>query len=99
LETPTHWSTIQQVNEETFKLENLSPLSTIVLVVRARNQHGLSPPSPMSKAMMTHVKPGTDLHSDPRVVRLKLAQRIVELQEAIVVGSRKVKLLWEVRDF
>jgi hypothetical protein len=53
----------------------------------------------MSKAMMTHVKPGTDLHSDPRVVRLKLAQRIVELQEAIVVGSRKVKLLWEVRDF
>ena len=34
---------------------------------------------------------------DLRTVRIQLAQRIVELKEALVVGSRKVKLQWEVR--
>ena len=45
--------------------------------------------------MMTEASPGQE--PDLRTVRIKLAQRIVELKEALVVGSRKVKLQWEVR--
>ena len=46
--------------------------------------------------MMTEASPGQE--PDMRTVRIKLAQRIVELKEALVVGSRKVKLQWEVRN-
>lgn len=98
LDTPSHWLTVSDVDRETYTLSNLSPLSTVIVLVRARNQHGLSPPSPLSKPMMTEPKPakdGEDFVSDPRTVRLRLTQRILELKEAVVVGSRKVKLLWE----
>ena len=77
-------------------MRHLSASSTMVFVVRAQNHHGLSPPSPMSKPMMTEVNPGKE--PDLRTIRLKLAQRIIELKEASVVGSRKVKLQWEVRE-
>lgn len=97
LDAPSHWTTITDVNEELYTLQNLDPSMSIVFVVRARNQHGLSPPSPMSKPMSTESRPGGK-EPDLRTVRSKLsAQRIVELKEALVVGSRKVKLQWEVR--
>ena len=83
------------VNEEIYRVDNLPASTTIVFVVRAQNHHGLSPPSPMSKPMMTEASP--DKEPDLRTVRLKLTQRMVQLQEALVVGSRKVKLSWEVR--
>ena len=95
MDSPSHWSTISDVNEEIYTVGNLGSSSTVVFVVRAQNHHGLSPPSPMSKPMMTEANPGQE--PDLRTVRIKLAQRIVELKEALVVGSRKVKLQWEVR--
>ncbi len=106
LETPTHWTTIRDVHDETYTLKGLDPLTTAIVVVRARNQHGLSPPSPMSKPMTTTASNGDDLLlltdangdliTDPRVARSRLEARTLELKEAVVVGSRKVKLLWEV---
>ena len=49
LDAPSHWSTVSNVNEEIYTVDNLASSSTIVFVVRAQNHHGLSPPSPMSK--------------------------------------------------
>ena len=76
--------------------------------VRAVNDHGLSPPSPVSKAMKTTTKVGPDGGKDdlasnkgfdknPSFIRLRLSQRVLELQEAVAVTSRKVKLQWEVK--
>ena len=93
------------VKEESFTLTGLSPLSTVLVLVRARNDHGLSPPSPVSKPMATLAKIPTENEADdkqlirnPALVRIKLTQKILELREANAVGSRKVKLLWEVRN-
>jgi hypothetical protein len=36
------------------------------------------------------------LDKNPAFIRLRLAQRVLELQEAVAVTSRKVKLQWEV---
>ena len=94
MDSPSHWHTVSDVTEEIYTVENLAPSSTVVFVVRARNHHGLSPPSPISKPMNT--EGGTGLEPSLNAVRIQLAARVVELREAIVVGSRKVKLQWEV---
>ena len=94
MDSPSHWHTVSDVTEEIYTVENLAPSSTVVFVVRARNHHGLSPPSPISKPMNT--EGGTGLKPSLNAIRLQLAARVVELREAIVVGSRKVKLQWEV---
>ena len=94
MDAPSHWHTVPDVTEEIYSVENLAPSSTIVFVVRARNHHGLSPPSPISKPMNT--EGGTGLEPSLNAIRLQLAARVVELTEAAVVGSRKVKLQWEV---
>ena len=36
------------------------------------------------------------LDKNPSFIRLRLSQRVLELQEAVSVTSRKVKLQWEV---
>ncbi len=70
------------------------------------NDHGLSPPSPVSKAMKTTTKVDGSkddlsnskvVEKNPAFVRLRLSQRVLELQEAVAVTSKKVKLQWEVR--
>ena len=94
MDSPSHWHTVSDVTEEIYTVANLAPSSTVVFVVRARNHHGLSPPSPISKPMNT--EGGTGLKPSLNAIRLQLAARVVELREAIVVGSRKVKLQWEV---
>ena len=97
MESPNHWNTILEVTEEIYTVKNLAPLTTVVFVTRARNHHGLSPPSPMSKPMKTEAGTVSNTKEpDLASVRLRLSQRIVELKEALVAGSRKVKLLWEV---
>ena len=85
----------------------MEPRTTVTVLVRARNEHGLSPPSPVSKPITTlppslSYKKSTSHSSDidvsnSFVVRQRLSQRIIELIEAVVIGSRKVKLQWEVR--
>jgi hypothetical protein len=69
----------------------------------------MSPPSPVSKPMKTTTKISSDQKDDlfggkgvdknPAFIRLRLSQRIIELQEASAVTSKKVKLQWEVSSF
>ena len=107
MDSPSHWSTVSEVTEEIYTIKNLAASSTVIFVVRARNHHGLSPPSPMSKPMKTSGSGSlsnlgllpSSTEPDLATVRLRLSQRIVELKEALVAGSRKVKLLWEVNQF
>ena len=42
--TLNHWVT-SQVQGEEFTLENVAPGASVIFLVRARNEHGLSPPS------------------------------------------------------
>eukprot|EP00095_Tigriopus_kingsejongensis_P003619 maker-scaffold49_size462716-snap-gene-3.30 protein:Tk03619 transcript:maker-scaffold49_size462716-snap-gene-3.30-mRNA-1 annotation:"roundabout 1" len=94
--TPTHWVAIPEVqSSEGFTLYDFEPATTVHVLVRARNLHGLSPPSPISKPFQTPPKAGEDI-SDPRYLRSKLSdKRVMELKEVKILGSRKVKLSWE----
>lgn len=99
LSSPTHWITHPDIiTTEHVTLKGLSPSSTLFVTVRALNDHGLSPPSPMSKAMKTlaTTSNGLEATGDVETVRERLAQRVIDLKEALVLGSRKVKLRWEV---
>ena len=107
LKNPSHWITINDVFTETYTIRNLEPRTTVTVLVRARNEHGLSPPSPVSKPLSTlppslSYKLGSAHSSEidvtnSFVVRQRLSQRIIEIIEAVVIGPRKVKLRWEVR--
>eukprot|EP00090_Calanus_glacialis_P005360 TRINITY_DN14165_c0_g1_i1.p2 TRINITY_DN14165_c0_g1~~TRINITY_DN14165_c0_g1_i1.p2 ORF type:complete len:628 (-),score=93.63 TRINITY_DN14165_c0_g1_i1:3356-5239(-) len=48
-----HWIT-SQVQGEEFTLENVTPGTSVIFLVRARNEHGLSPPSPLSDQLSTN---------------------------------------------
>ena len=107
LKNPSHWITINDVNSETYIIRNLEPRTTVTVLVRAKNEHGLSPPSPVSKPLSTlppslSYKQSTAHSSEidvtnSFVVRQRLSQRVIEIIEAVVIGPRKVKLRWEVR--
>ena len=109
LKNPSHWITINDVYAEAYTIRNLEPRTTVTVLVRARNEHGLSPPSPVSKPLSTlppslSYKQSTAQSSEidvtnSFVVRQRLSQRIIEIIEAVVIGSRKVKLRWEVGTF
>lgn len=109
---PTHWITLPDIPGTSVNISGLAGSSSspkvtdtpagkigpkeVVVLVRARNEHGLSPPSPLSKPLMPEPNPEA---KDPRFVRQALGQaaRIVELARAEAAGSRKIKLEWEVR--
>ena len=112
-ESQSHWTTIPDVTSETFTIENLQPSTTLYLLIRARNAHGLSPPSPISKALVTPPDDREENLKDPRLIRKRLSEgRVVRLgrdggmtEEEVagghggltVLGPRKVRLEWEVR--
>lgn len=95
--TPSHWVGISGVqNSEAFTLGDFLPGTTVHVLVRARNLHGLSPPSPVSKPFQTLRQTGEEDASDPQYLRSKLSDtKVMELEGATVLGSRKVKLAWE----
>ena len=59
---PTHWLTAPGLglSPVAFTIADLSPSDTVFVVVRARNGRGLSPPSPVSKAMRTEANAAVD---------------------------------------
>ncbi|TRY77965.1 hypothetical protein TCAL_12741 [Tigriopus californicus] len=95
--TPSHWVAIPGVqNSEAFTLGDFLPGTTVHVLVRARNLHGLSPPSPVSKRFETLRRTDEEDASDPQYLRSKLSDtKVMELERATVLGSRKVKLAWE----
>ena len=100
--TVSHWLTIYDVTQEIYTLNNLEPNTRVKVLIRAKNNHGLSPPSPVSKLMATldskHLLDSEDFDTkDKRLLRQKFGQRMVELVVAEAIGPKKIRLKWEVR--
>ena len=98
--TGNHWVT-SQVQEEQFTLENIpAETSAVIFLVRARNEHGLSPPSPLSDTIFTDQ--GVQHSASPGKIRKKsevikqISDKLVELEEVAILGSKKVRLSWKV---
>ena len=95
-----HWVS-SQVQEEQFTLDNISPeTSAVIFLVRARNEHGLSPPSPLSDTMYTETatlpQPATGKIKKKSEVLKQISDKLVELEEVAILGSKKVRLSWKV---
>ena len=95
-----HWVT-SQVQEEQFTLEDIPPeTSAVIFLVRARNEHGLSPPSPLSDTIFT--ESGENIQQASGKLRKKsevlkqISDKLVELEEVAILGSKKVRLSWKV---
>ncbi len=87
---PSGWRHRDHVADERFSLGQAEAnASTLVLAVRARNRHGLSPPSPTARVVFTAVN--AHAHRDVATAN------VVHLKEAVAVGSRKIEVKWEVR--
>ncbi|CAB4068857.1 ROBO2 [Lepeophtheirus salmonis] len=96
LASPLHWTTVYNVHSEFHTIDDLDPETTLWVLVRALNGYGLSPPSPVSKSLKTLAPdPNSRTGMDPWSIRSKLGGRIMILIGAISVGSRKIKLEWE----
>ena len=97
--TGNHW-VVGQVQEEQFTLENISPTTGGVLfLVRARNEHGLSPPSPLSEPLFReageHSQTTGKIRRKSELLK-QISDKLVELEEVAVLGSKKVRLSWKV---
>ncbi len=97
--SPSHWVTLPGLElRETRVISGLPAGDAVTVVVRARNAHGLSPPSPISRPMETlpeeqEVEAGED---DPKETRARLAGEEVLVREAAAVGPRRIRMEWEV---
>ena len=98
--TGNHW-VVEQVQQEEFSLENISPdTGPVTILVRARNEDGLSPPSPQSEPLYREGRPGQS-HAANKIRRKsellkQISDKLVELEEVAVLGSKKVRLSWKV---
>ena len=98
--TGNHWVT-GQVQEEQFTLEDIPPeTSAVIFLVRARNEHGLSPPSPLSDTIFTesgeNIQQATGKLRKKSEVLKQISDKLVELEEVAILGSKKVRLSWKV---
>ena len=92
-----HWVTAQ-AQEERFTLRELEDTRALIFLVRARNEHGLSPPSPLSDTVYTEsaALPATGKIKKKSEVLKQISDKLVELEEVAVLGSKKVRLSWKV---
>ena len=97
-----HWVS-SQVQEETFTLAPVPDTPAIIFLVRARNEHGLSPPSPLSDPVYTQPDAAPELASaysgrakKKSELLKQISDKLVELEEVAVLGSKKVRLSWKV---
>ncbi len=100
---PAHHWTTAEVQEERFRLSGLPSGATVVFLVRARNEHGLSPPSLLSERM-TAGGNGTNGEGETAVgaeedrgeVRRRLTGKLVDWRPIEAVSSTEVILHWAV---
>ena len=99
--TGNHWVT-SHVQEEQFTLENIpEKTEAVIFLVRARNEQGLSPPSPLSDTIYTetavqHNIPAAGKIKKKSEVLKQISDKLVELEEVAILGSKKVRLSWKV---
>lgn len=92
-----------EIREQTYVVRNLQPNTSYLFLVRARNSHGLSLPSPVTSPVKTkgdflsHPPRPTPPSIDPSVVAEKLSGQTVTMLPAEVLSSTTVVLKWELR--
>ena len=90
-----HW-VAAQVQSETFTLTEVSSDALVVFLVRARNEHGLSPPSLLSDQLSREGDMGDSKARQKTEMLRQLSTKQVELNEVVAIGPRKAKLSWKV---
>ena len=90
-----HW-VAAQVQGETFTLTEVLPDAVVVFLVRARNEHGLSPPSLLSDQLSLEGDLGDSKARQKTEMLRQLSTKQVELNEVATIGPRKAKLSWKV---
>ena len=93
-----HW-VAAQVQSETFTLTEVSSDALVVFLVRARNEHGLSPPSLLSDQLSLEGDMGDSKARQKTEMLRQLSTKQVELNEVVAIGPRKAKLSWKVNLF
>ena len=96
-----HW-VVGHVQQEEFTLEDIGPdTGPVTVLVRARNEDGLSPPSPLSEPLYREATGAQHSHANNKIRRKsellkQISDKLVELEEVAVLGSKKVRLSWKV---
>lgn len=106
------WETASnRVTEPVYTHYLMSPGITYIFVIRAKNSHGFSPPSPPSEPISVTAESnwetavGSTTFGDPQITEMAeakaqlLSGNTVILNEAQAVQSNSVKLIWEVSYF
>ena len=98
----TGWVTAaHRVTSETYTVSNLKPDSSYVFLVRAENDHGLSPPTQISDRVRTlrAVGVGDDAFNnniDAAEVQNDLMNKVVELTSIEAISSTSIRVSWHV---
>jgi hypothetical protein len=103
--TSNHWN-IAEVQVERYRLRGLSSAATnVVFLVRARNEHGLSPPSLLSERLSTGGASGGtggeegETEEERGEVKRRLgSSKLVEWRPMEAVSSTEVVLHWNVSE-
>jgi hypothetical protein len=101
--TATHHWNIAEVQVERYRLSGISSAATnVVFLVRARNEHGLSPPSLLSERLSTGGASGGtggeegETEEERGEVKRRLGSKLVEWRPLEAVSSTEVILHWNV---
>ncbi|XP_038047943.1 roundabout homolog 1-like isoform X2 [Patiria miniata] len=82
---------------ETCLVQQLRPGTTYLFLVRAVNDRGIGPPSPISQPITTRDDMSAIPSEQTTLIEEKLAETRVEITNAMVLSQTAVKVLWEVR--
>ena len=100
-------------SSETYTINNLKPDTSYVFLVRAENNHGMSPPSQMSERVRTlrllassntnEFSPDSDNIRDTdkgknlQDVQNTLLNKVVELRSIEAISSTAIRVTWVIR--
>ena len=98
---------------ETYTVNNLKPDTSYVFLVRAENNHGMSPPSQMSERVRTlrllssstngeysdasDRSSGIDQTVDLHDIQNTLLNKVVELRSIEAISSTAIRVTWVIR--
>ena len=98
---------------ETYTVNNLKPDTSYVFLVRAENNHGMSPPSQMSERVRTlrllsssinneysednQGLGGVDQSIDLHDIQNTLLNKVVELRSIEAISSTAIRVTWVIR--
>ncbi|XP_038047946.1 roundabout homolog 1-like isoform X2 [Patiria miniata] len=86
----TGWQLLaDRIEDELFLVQQLRPGTTYLFLVRAVNDRGIGPPSPISQPITTR-------DSGRNSVTLQLAEAGVSIKNTLVLSNTEVKISWQV---